>query len=436
MRLLDPLVERRQPSNLVTPASFGFGGNQYPLYGWNGSRPDWPDRDFAAYIAGVHERNGVVAAAVEARALPLSQLWFEWDVNGDRFPVPALNSPAGATRPAFLKSLEYDISYHGAAYIVNVGGGPRRLRPDHVSVLLGSNESPDWDGADAQFVTPWDAEVVGLVYHPESYSGQAISGQVTVFTPDQFRIWTPEPDPVNFWRGTAWVNAVMREIVADGQALDHTTDFFDNAATPNLVFIMDPSKTPDQIKEFASVVNAGHVGNGKAFKNMFLGGGTNVQAVGSSLESLNLKDVTGGFETRIALRARIPGVILGVREGYGGSSLNTGNYGSARRMMADGWFAPTAESLCATLEPLARKPVPNAVLTYDRTRILLLQEDEKDAAEIAQTDASTMRQLIDGGYDPDSVKEAVMTRDWSKLVHTGNVSVQLQPPGTGQETTT
>lgn len=439
MRLIDNLLptvrEPEQPRNLVTPGSFGFNGSTYPILGWQGSRPDWPDSSFLGYIAGVHRRNGVVAAAVEARALILSQLRFHWQVNNERLDnrsSRALNRPAGSTRPEFLKTLEYDASYHGSAYIAAPDGNPRRLRPDHCSVIMESNTDPSWDASSAQWALPWDAEVTGLVYHPECLTGGPISGSYTVFTRGEFAIWRPEPDPVNIWRGISWIESVMREIVADGQAIDHTTKFFENAATPNLVFLMDPSKTPTEIQEFADVLNANHTGGGKAFKNMFLGGGTSVTSVGSSLDSLNLKDLTGGYETRIALRARIPGVILGVREGYAGSSLNAGNYASARRLLADGWFDPASESLCETLATLGRRPAPDAELTYDRRRVLFLQEDEKDAADISQTDAVSMRQLVEAGYDPQSVTEAITTRDWTKLRHTGNVSVQLQPPGTAQ----
>jgi hypothetical protein len=40
-----------------------------------------------------------------------------------------------------------------------------------------------------------------------------------------------------------------------------------------------------------------------------------------------------------------------------------------------------------------------------------------------------MRTLIDGGFDPVSVMKAVTTGDMTKLVHSGNLSVQLIPAG-------
>jgi hypothetical protein len=70
---------------------------------------------------------------------------------------------------------------------------------------------------------------------------------------------------------TAW-----RATVNDGQATDHTSKYFEHAATPNLVFVMDPTKTPDMVRAYADIVNENHAGAMNSFKNMFLGGGTDV----------------------------------------------------------------------------------------------------------------------------------------------------------------
>ena len=37
--------------------------------------------------------------------------------------------------------------------------------------------------------------------------------------------------------------------------------------------------------------------------------------------------------------------------------------------------------------------------------------------------------LLDGGFEPDSVVDAVSSGDWKRLSHTGKLSVQLQEPG-------
>jgi hypothetical protein len=209
---------------------------------------------------------------------------------------------------------------------------------------------------------------------------------------------------------------------------EHQSKFFEHAATPNLVFVMEPGKTPEQVKEFADLVNAKHAGAGNHYKNMFLGGGTDVKVVGSDLSSLALKDVSGGFETRIAARSRVPAVVLGIREGMGGSALNSGNYAQTRRLWADGWFSPTAQNLCAALEAIMQ-PAADAELWYDPSEVLFLQEDQKDSAEIMSTNMQAARAGTEAGYKPETVIEAIASGDIKKLVHTGVFSVQLQPPG-------
>src|SRR5690606_15021677 len=100
----------------------------------------------------------------------------------------------------------------------------------------------------------------------------------------------------------------------------------------------------------------------------------------------------------------------GIREGLQGSALNSGNYNVTRRLWADAWFSPTVQGLCAAVERVM-KPAPDAELWFDASEVLFLQEDQKDAAEIAQTNASAIRSLVEAGYAPDSVVDAITTGD-------------------------
>jgi hypothetical protein len=70
-----------------------------------------------------------------------------------------------------------------------------------------------------------------------------------------------------------------------------------------------------------------------------------------------------------------------------------------------------------------------ADLWYDDRDIPFLQEDQQDAAQIQQTQAITMRELINAGFEADSVVKAVLSEDYSLLAHSGLLSVQLQEPG-------
>ena len=81
------------------------------------------------------------------------------------------------------------------------------------------------------------------------------------------------------------------------------------------------------------------------------------------------------------------------------------------------------------IRTLVPPPDGGSRLWYDDRDVSFLQEDVLDAADIRSRDAQTMRTLVDGGFDPQSVIDAVTTGDMTRLTHTGTLSVQLQPPG-------
>jgi hypothetical protein len=137
-------------------------------------------------------------------------------------------------------------------------------------------------------------------------------------------------------------------------------------------------------------------------------------------------------------------VLVGLSEGLQGSSLNSGNYQQARRRMADITAHPLWQNAAGSLAILVgTAPPPRSAkvdlgtkdtgavrLWYDARDVPFLREDEKDAAEIRGSDAATMRQLLDAGFEPKSVVAALLAEDFGLLKHTGLFSVQLQPPGT------
>ena len=435
MKLLNVLQRSTTPPTLEQRYSVDdymqmvYNGHNY-IVGASGSKPDEVDNGFVSYVQRVHNRHGVVAAAVVTRALLMSQVRFKWrridgSLYGNRDLLP-LERPGSYTRPELLSRLEHDVSYSGTGLVGRRGDELFRLAPDRTSFVIRSESDPTWDGD--TLMPPFDAKVVGLVYNPGQSKG--VQGRIEVFTVGEFAVWAPNPDPVYFWRGTSWITSVMREVLIDGQVTDHEGQFFEKAAVPGLVFMMDPSRTPDEIKAYSDVVNRKFAGNTNSYKNMFLGGATDVKVVGSSMADLGLSELQGTFKNRVAVRSRIPAVVLGTKESLSGSSLNAGNYSAARRMLADGWFTPTVDGLCAALEALLPVPSDGSELGFDPSRVLFLQEDQKDAADILSTNAAAMRQLVDGGFDPDSVVAAITTGDMNKLAHSGNVSVQLQPAGT------
>jgi hypothetical protein len=115
------------------------------------------------------------------------------------------------------------------------------------------------------------------------------------------------------------------------------------------------------------------------------------------------------------------------------SAATYSNYSQARRRLVDGTMRPLWRFFASAMQSLVTPPT-GARLWYDDRDIPFLREDVKDQAEILAANASTTRQLVDAGFDPDAVVDAVAANDLARLrgKHVGLYSVQLQPPMTEQ----
>lgn len=132
--------------------------------------------------------------------------------------------------------------------------------------------------------------------------------------------------------------------------------------------------------------------------------------------------------TRLCAAGGVPPIIVGLSEGL--ASATYSNYAMARRKFGDHWARPQWRSACAALAAITTVP-DGAELWYDDRDIAFLREDQKDAAEIQSTRAQTINTYITAGFTPESAVAAVINDDETQLVHSGMVSVQLQPPGGG-----
>jgi hypothetical protein len=272
------------------------------------------------------------------------------------------------------------------------------------------------------------SDVLGYVYMPggtdnaemwEIYPVDGSNGKIAH--------WAPIPDPEAQYMGMTWLTPVLREIEADGLATTHKTAFYKNAATPNIAVSFKETVTEEQFKEFMKAIDRGHTGPQNAYKTLYLGGGADVTPLTIDFQALDFKKIQGAGETRIAAAARVSPVVVGLSEGMQGSSLNAGNFQSARDAFADGTMRPLWRSFVAAMEVLVSVPKA-ARLWYDDRDIAYLRRDVKDLAVIQTQEATTITKLVQDGYTPDSIVDAVMKQDWSLLKHTGLFSVQLQPP--------
>jgi phage portal protein BeeE len=328
--------------------------------------------------------------------------------------------PNGTTGDLLARNLVYaDLMGNSFTYRVN----PRHLqvlRPDWVTIVSGVPDVEDTNG--------WDlgATVLGYLYHP---GGRGSGKTPVVILPERMSHFAPMPDPLSPWRGQSWITPILREIKGDTAATTHKLSFFESAATPNLKVKADPTLTPEKFKEWVTLFRQGSEGAANAYKTLFLGGGADAEVIGANMRQMDFKQVQGAGETRIAAAAGVPPVLVGLSEGLQAATYS--NYGQARRAFADEWARPTWRNFAGSMQSIITTP-EGSRLWYDDRDIPFLQEDQKDAAEILQVRANTIKQLVDSGFAADAVIAAVDADDLSLLrkEHTGLFSVQLQPPGT------
>lgn len=425
----------------VESGTFGYGGNRYPFglqTTYAGQQVQEISATLPGYMAALNTSPPAFAAQM-VRAMVLSQARFTfrnlpWHPRTPRrlFSTPALEVLAtpwpNATTGELIARMEWHAGLAGNAYVARQPTRLRVLRPDWCGLMYGSDREPD-DPAHAL-----DGELLGLVYQNGGIGRSGYDPQVLL--PDEFAHWSPVPDPLGADIGMSWVTPALRDIQGDKLATSHKLQFFAQGATPNLVVkgIQGPPGqplTPDQFNDLVDMMENRHAGVANAYRTLYLTAGADATVVGSDLAQIDFKATQGAGENRIAVLSRVHPTILAIAEGLAGSSLNAGNFGMARRIWGDTWIHPTLQDLAKTLAKLVRVP-PDAQLWFDTADIPILREDAKDAADIEFVKAQTIRQLVDGGFDPQSVVAAVQGQDVNLLKHSGLVSVQLNPPGAEQ----
>jgi hypothetical protein len=387
--------------------------------------------DFVSLVANAYKANSVVFACELTRMSLFSEARFQFRQirngrPGDLFgtaELAVLEKPwPNGTTGDLLARMCVDADLAGTAFVARRAERRdrlMRLRPDWVTMVLGSEDEPDDAGV------AMDAEFLGVMYYP----GGPNSGRTPIpLLADECAYWAPIPDPAATYRGMSWLNPVLAEIEADTSTTTHKLQFFRNGATPQMVVTMGTGVSAKNLRQFVAKMDDQHAGLANAYKTLYLGGGAHVDVVGRDLAQLDFKATQGAGETRIAAASGVHPVVAALSEGLAGSSLNAGNFNSARRLVADRTLRPLWRSACASLAPIISVP-ERAELWFDPRDISFLQEDRKDAADIEFVKAQTIRQLVDGGFEPASVIKAVEAEDMSLLVHSGRLSVQLQEPG-------
>lgn len=379
--------------------------------------------DYARYAYG---QNAVIRALVDRRRQVFSQAHFRFQqlrngTGGDFFGTPALDILDGPGRPDSSQDLMsqalQDADLAGTAIIVREVDGLTCLRPDWVTIVAASQRYPDY-GTSAP-----DARVIGIAYYP---GGKDMGERdPIIYLPGDFTLFRYAPDPVFRFKGVSWIKSAVQEVMADSAATTHKLKFFENGATPSTIVKLDANIMPDRFQEWVRIFERDKAGVLNAYKTIYLGGGADIEVVGANLRQLDFKMTQGAGETRLAAAAGVPPIIAGFSEGL--ASATYSNYGQARRAFSDITLWDLWGKMANALESIIPPPAGSRVWVDD-SGIPFLQEDVKDDADIINIKATAMRTLWDGGADPSSVIEAVNSGDLARLVHTGNLSVQLQDP--------
>jgi phage portal protein BeeE len=419
----------------VSSMGFGYGGLDFTLGALTGTQSgqvaERISNDLEGFARSAMAANGVVFACLAVRMAVFSTIRFQWQRINRGKPSELFGSadltplespwPGGTTQDLLTREIQHaDLA--GNAYNARVAGELIRLRPDWVLIAceprLVRGVQVGW-------------RRIGYVY----FEGGIGVGDPAYFLLDEVSHFAPLPDPLASYRGMSWLTPVMREIQNDKAMTRHQQAFYENAATPNLSVSLDKEVRFEAFKRFKESMDVEHRGADNAGKTLYLGGGADVKVIGADFKQMDFSGTMGHGETRIAAAAGVPPVIVGLSEGLAAATYS--NYAQARRRFADGTMHPLWQNAAGSLAPLITKPTGGSGqvrLWYDATGVPFLREDRKDAVEIAQSQAATIRQLIETGYAPDSVVRAVMSEDYGLLLgqHTGRVSVQLQAPGAGE----
>ncbi len=429
--LTGPLAFRPGPDTSWPFAN--IGGRTYPIQTLLGERQSISD-GFGGYVAGMFQANPTVFACEMARINLFKQARFMWRrMNsgrpGDLYGNPDLRIlerpwPKAVTSDLLSVMLLY-ADFGGSCFVVRRSDAIRPLRPDWVTPIFGSRLTPGpaawWDV---------DAKLIAIAYQPGGAPG---GEEPQIYLAEEVALFVTTPDPLRpGGLGQPWVRSIVGDVMADSAATAHKLNFFVNGATPNMIVTVDKAYNDDQIKALRKQIDERHTGVANAYRTLILKALVEkVDVVGKDLQQLDFKAVQGAGETRVCVAAQVPAVVAGVSEGLQGSSLNSGNYAASMRRFADLWARPAWQNVAGSLEAIVPPPDSSSNLWYDDRDVPALKDDVRDAAEVQGLNATAVRTLVDGGFDPDSVIKAITSGDLRLLKgnHTGLLPVQLQKPG-------
>ena len=418
----DPIVSFTDWNKMFRPGGqVSYGGQQYQAF----------QTSLMASLGGeYYDQNSVVYACATNRILLFSEARFQFQQMrkgrpGDLFgneELSILEEPwPGATTGDLLTQAELDVAMHGNSYWVNDGPDfMLRLDPSRVTLLTEGRPNE------------WSGYMVGdrlVAYAYDAGTGPDGKPKVQIYLPGEVAHYKPHPDKDNRFIGMSWLTPCLEDILSDEEMTTLKVTNLRNRGNLDVVVTIDKTVSPEQFKATVDAYYAKHVGPENAGRPLFISGGVDVKTIGQTFEQMSMRATQGAGETRIAACAGVPPVIVGLSEGL--SAATYSNYSQARRRLVDGTMRPLWRFFAGAMQAIVEPPTGSR-LWYDDRDIPFLREDVKDQAEILGRNAGTAAILVNGGWEPDSVIDAVTAGDLKRLVgaHTGLNSVQLQPAAT------
>ena len=418
---LGPAQERSLSLSWQMLDTLRYGGHQYLLNPATTYGPNEPPVQLGERSA--YSSNGVAFSVVRRRVDLFKQARFAFKRYGaGPRPMAADLFTSEALRPLdnpapLLAWMEVDAATAGNAYVVRDGARLRRLNPEWCTIVMGSQREPD----DPQIA--WDAEPVGLIHRAPTVGAD----KAEVFMWPEVAHYAPVEDPDARFRGMSYLRPALDEVSNTNAYNRYIRKYWENNATANMAVVFPPEVQEQTVKAFSDLFLEGHRGVDRAFKTAFLGGGADLKMIGANLKDLAAKEITSDQFAKICAAAGVPPIVVTIVPGLESASTYA-NYQTAMRSFADFTVRPLWLEAVSALGKLVPAP-SGAELWYDVSGVSAMQADALDDAEVQAKQAQTMRTLVDGGFEPSSVLLAVTTGDLTKLVHTGNLSVQLIPGG-------
>ncbi len=397
---------------------------------------------FASYADGLFKANGPVygCIAIRVRVFSQARLLYQRFAGGRPVELYGGGDPGLALleRPwdrgstaGLLTDMEIDASLAGNHFAVMVDQSGRigtrakredgaflaRMRPDWCTLIIYAPSGNPYNV---------DARVVALRYKPPGSGDNPL-----LLIRKEFSHYAPMPDPTARFRGMSWLTPIIRDITADTAYTTHANAFLKNGATPNLVVKVGDDVEDEEFDKFVAQFKEDYQGASNAYKTLFLAGGADVSPLSVDMQQLALREGQAALETRIASASGVHVILAGFSEGLGGSSLNEGNFGAARRLFVDSTIRDLWGKAAPALEIFAPPTRAASRLWYDARDIPFLRQDAGDEATTFLTQVQAARQATEGGWEADAAIKAAKAADISLLLgkHTGMVSVQLRPPG-------